>query len=128
MIGAYVEGELVGYLIYAQPKAKVVFIVDVIVASQHLSDKQTESVVCALLAEAERLATRGGASAIRTWTVTDHPFDLLVRRATNKRGWLLIAHGNDVVVQAHPAYAAALGPFDINQWYITRLFTEGTLG
>ena len=128
MIGAFVEDQLVGYLIYAQPKAKVAFVVDVIVASQTLSDEQTESVVCALLAEAERLAKRGGASAIRTWTVTDHSFDLLVRRATSKRGWLLIAQGNDVVIQTHPAYTAVLGSFDINQWYITRLYTEGTLG
>lgn len=128
MIGAYVEDQLVGYLVYAQPKAKVAFVVDVIVASQTLSDEQTESVVCALLAEAECLAKRGGASAIRTWTVTDHPFDLLVRRATSKRGWFLISHGNDVVIQTHPAYAVALGSFDIDQWYITRLFTEGTLG
>ena len=112
---------------FAQPEPKTAILVDLIVASEHMTDRQAERIVSSLLAEVERSARRCGASAIRAWAVTQHPFDLLVRRVARRRGWFFIPRGNDMSVRIDKEYNDSVGALVIDQWYITRIFTEGKL-
>jgi hypothetical protein len=128
VIGAFRNGRLIGYAAAALPAGKIAMLVDVIVADETLLETQTGIVVSALLAELEKRMIRMGARAMRGWSVTEHPFDQLVRRVAKRRGWLYLAKGNHVAVRVLPPYLSRFGALDINDWYITRLFTMGPLG
>jgi hypothetical protein len=128
VIGAFLGGQLIGYVAFAQPEPRLAMVVDLIVASEYMTDHEAEKVVSSLLAEVERSAGRCGASAIRAWAVTQHPFDLLVRRVAKRRGWLFFRRGGDMAVRVNEDYISAFGPLVIDNWYVTRIFTEGKLG
>lgn len=128
LVGAWQGDQLVGYVAVALPNPRIAMIIDVVAASPTMTDSMAADIVSVLLAAAERIARRGGASVIRSWAVTKHPFDLLVRRVARRRGWLFAAQGHDMVVRADEPFTRQLGELDIDKWYVNRLFTEGTQG
>ena len=68
-----------------------------------------------------------GAIAIRGWHVNDHPFAELVMRVARSVGFHHVRRGQSVVVRAADPKATSMSQ-NFAEWYVTRIFMEGTVG
>ena len=128
VLGFYVEANLVAYLVYSIDIDGSGYIVDVI--SAHPDGKEGDDrAVKILLSEASNNIRSAGGHSIRAWSVTDHLFDQLLQRNARKQGFTKIGLGSSAVFYAdHGEGKRGTSHDDMNSWYITRLFTQGTQG
>ena len=82
----------------------------------------------ALLRECGVRARDMGAVAVRGWSVTDHPYDFIVRRAARRQGWLHFRRGNYMIYRLLDENGPSNDRGSVERWYITRIFTEGPSG
>lgn len=125
VLAAFVDGTPVGYVAFGLGTDGIAAIVDLIAISPPTGHVDAATVVQRLIHEAADRSRDMGAVAIRAWHVTPHPFSLVVKRGARRLGWIHVERGFEVVVK--PIGAArrpASWPFE--NWYVTRLFTEGT--
>lgn len=130
LLGAYAGDKLVGIVAFVLNRSRIGFIVDVITCSgPGAADEALDLIITGmLLGEASRRLRTMGASCVRAWSVSDHPFDRLVREAANKQGFFHLRRGHGVVRYTRDATDCARLLNDFQQWYVTRLNTEGTDG
>ncbi|WP_341908103.1 GNAT family N-acetyltransferase [Polaromonas sp. YR568] len=130
LIGAYTGNKLVGIVAFALNHTGIGFIVDIIACSElGVAHAELDQIIVSmLLCEASRRMRVMGASCVRAWSVSDHPFDRLVRDVAKKQGFFHLQRGHGVVRYTRDATNDA-GPLNnIHQWYVTRLYSEGTDG
>jgi hypothetical protein len=123
---AYQGDALVGWIAYATDNDSMGYIVDVMAAPTG-GREATPSVVRMLLRDATIALQRMGALGIRAWTVTRHPFDRVVVRAASRLGFYRIGRGEPMVLRLMSG-AADGSMRDIDNWYITRIYTQGLAG
>ena len=87
-----------------------------------------EDAVRLLLKEAVIGTRNMGAVAIRGWHVNNHPFDAVIMKSAKSIGFFRLDRGHMVVLY-HTEGAERRPPVDgFNDWFVTRIFTEGVLG
>lgn len=122
---AYDGDTLLGWAIHALDSGHTGYVVDVIVADPGASPMTARAVTRLLLADAaDRLATAGAVAAV-LMTATSHPFERVVRDAARDLGFLSAGRGNPAVLWTESP-RSGLARFD--DWYVTRIFTEGVNG
>jgi len=126
LLGAYAGGKLVGIVAFVLNRSGMGFIVDVIACNA--DEALDRTVIGMLLGEASTRLRTMGASCVRAWSVSDHPFDQLVRQAAKTQGFFHLKRGHGVVRYTRDATDRAAPLNDIRQWYVTRLYSEGTDG
>lgn len=127
-IAAIASGTPVGYSSFVMGEGGVVYLVDIIVADKDRSKNLELQSVHLLLREVERRAFDLGALAIRSWTITDHPFEKIVRQCAIQRGWFSVRRGGAMVNATGYLSNPRSSATHPDTWYITRIFTEGVLG
>lgn len=128
VVAVVTDGQLMGHVAFAIGDDGTGYLVDVMAAKKQGS-AESARMVRALVGEAIRRLKRMGATCVRSWTVNDHPFDQVVRKAAVRLGFVVLKRGNAVVF--HTAFQPALrntSHDDFGNWYVTRLFTEGASG
>jgi len=126
-LAAFEDDEPVGFACLAMVQPRVAMLVDVFVVDSRSGKLSAATVVEALMRNCARRAQSMGAVAIRGWSVTSHPFDKLVRKVAGRLGWLYLRRGNDMIYrQVGGAEAPPKMPPD--QWFISRIYTEGVQG
>jgi hypothetical protein len=130
LLGAYAGDRLVGIVAFVLNRSGIGFIVDLISCSgPGAADEALDLIITdMLLLEASKRLRTMGASCVRAWSVSDHPFDRLVREVANKQGFFHLRRGHGVVRYTRDATDRVGLLNDIQQWYVTRLYTEGTDG
>ena len=122
-------GVLAGRKVYFLPRhGRFGYLVDVIAANSRCQKAEDARVVRHLLQEAARRLERMGAFVVRGWTINDHPFDRLVRRAAYWVGFAKVSRGHTVVLHTAFGISKRAGVDDFGRWYVTRIFTEGLNG
>lgn len=126
----YMNSKLVGWIAYSLGNDYLGYIIDLVVASPEIDRKKLEYAIKALLADAVVSVKSTGSLAMRGWSVNNHPFNVVVNRIAKKMGFYLINRGEPIVMKSidledevnHQSIE------DIDNWYITRIFTEGVNG
>ncbi len=124
--GAYRDDVLEGWAAYTLADDGMGYLVDMMAACD--DDRNMEDILRALLIESAVGARNMGASGIRGWQVNDHPFDKLVGRIAKTVGFYHIRRGFSFVLYNCPASETRPDHTDGQDWYISRIFTEGVLG
>jgi len=125
--GAYHKHELLGWVAFALGDDGMGYLVDIMVPGDN-TQFEAKELIRILLLEAVIGSRNMGAYGIRGWHVNNHPFDQLVTRVGKQIGFYGIKKGHSFVLyncQGLPQRPPA-GSFD--DWFITRIFTEGVYG
>jgi len=126
--GAYVGNQLCGWVAYALGDDGMGYLVDMIAVDRERLRVPAREIVKGLLSTAVNDLRQMGALGMRGWHVNNHQFDKLVLREAKALGFWHIKRGHDVVVLYVPGSATEAGPADFQQWFVTRIYTEGLLG
>ncbi len=121
---AYRGDTLLGWAIHVVDRDHVGYLVDIVVADTE-QPSRTKEITRLLLADAVDGLAAQGAVAVVMMTANDHPFDGIVRSACRRLGFLKAGNGNPFVLWT-AQHDSGLSRFD--DWYITRIFTEGVNG
>lgn len=126
--GVYRDAQLLGWIAYTIGDDSMGYVVDIMVAPPAGVACKVEDIITLLLLEAVNGTRKMGATGIRGWQVNNHPFDLLVAKASRRLGFFAIPKGHAVVIYEFDAQKRGeiLNRFD--DWYVTRIFTEGVFG
>lgn len=128
VLGVKVDGKLVAHIAFCVDDAFVGRVVDLISVhpSGHADDRRIAS---ALLRRAVDVMRLRGAKSVLSLTVTNHPFDRLVREVATRLGFINLNRGSAVVFHTGlPHSKRGTSHDDFDAWYVTNLFTEGQLG
>lgn len=124
----YYRGQLLGWVIYGLGDDGVGYLIDLMAVPDDNKAIRVEDVVRLLLKESIVGTRNMGAVAIRGWHVNNHPFDAILLKSAKSIGFLHLARGHMVVLY-HTEGAERQPPDDgFNDWFVTRIFTEGVLG
>ena len=128
MLAAYLDDRLVGWVVYSLDNNSVGYIVNVIAATGNPDRRIAKCVTRVLLREAVRGLQRTGAVAIRAWRVSSHPYDVFLTKAAKALGFFLVRQGKPMIV--HPRLETIARPSmrNFDNWFVTRLYTQGVLG
>lgn len=122
--GIYEEDRLLGWVVYSLGDDGLGYLVDIMVGCD--ATRHTPSdLIRALLLDAVLGARNMGATGIRGWRVSGHPFDRLVCKTARRIGFYHIKRGHAVVKYNCPAARKDAIREDFDDWYVTRIFTEG---
>jgi GNAT superfamily N-acetyltransferase len=124
--GIYDGETLLGWVAYTLGDDGMGYLVDIIVASDS-TRHQSGRLVRLLLREAIIGTRNMGATGIRGWQVNRHPFDQLLLRESRKVGFYHVKRGHFAVIRSSSAGKGRTGNQNFNDWYISRIFTEGVL-
>ena len=125
---AYDNEKLIGWIAYCVSDDGVGNIIDLFLDVDNDLEYATEDIIKILLREAVTGTRNMGASAIRSWRINNHPFENMILHAAKSMGFYHIEKGN-AVVQYITDLARNRKSYDnFDNWFITRIFTEGTLG
>ncbi|KAA3632345.1 MAG: GNAT family N-acetyltransferase [Calditrichaeota bacterium] len=124
--GIYIDDNLVGWIAYTIGSDGVGSLVDIMAVPDKSRKVETSEIISRLLYEAVIGTRNMGASGIRGWHVTNHPFDLLVLEAAKNLGFFKINKGYAAVIYTVDPENERFR--DLSDWYITRIYTEGVLG
>lgn len=123
----YANQRLLGYTAFTLGDDGMGYLVDLMVTGDE-SDYAVEDMIKTLLLEGVRGTRSMGATGVRGWHVNNHPFDRLVCRVAKEIGFYHIKRGHTTVIYSCEAGTQrdSCGRFD--DWYVSRVFTEGVLG
>jgi GNAT superfamily N-acetyltransferase len=124
----YMSNQLLGWVIYALDDDSMGYIVDLMAIADSADELSAIAVTKILLRDAVKRLQKAGAVGVRAWQINDHPFGRLVAQPMKRMGFFLMRRGHQVVVypQLDTIERQSLNFFD--NWYITRLYTQGLLG
>ncbi|KPL18326.1 MAG: hypothetical protein AMJ92_08525 [candidate division Zixibacteria bacterium SM23_81] len=124
----YMNNQLLGWIIYALDDDSMGYIVDLMAISDSVDGLSAVAVIKILLIDAVKRLQKAGAVGVRAWHINDHPFGRSAAQLMKRMGFFLIRKGYQVVVYPHleTIERQSLNFFD--NWYITRLYTQGLLG
>lgn len=128
MLGAFIRGELAGWVAYALGDDGMGYLVDILVAPSSNLKQDAAGIAKRLLAAAVDDLRKTGAHGVRGWHVNGHPFDAMILRIAQRLGFYHIKRGYAVVlfINGESDRREALALFD--RWFVSRIFTEGVLG
>ena len=128
MIGAYINGELVGYCAFSIGDNEMGYIIDIIVVEPKNSDITSRNIIHKLLSTASSRLSDMGACGIRGWKITNHKFDKLVADEAKKLGYITVDRGTAVVL--HKSYETNYhrNTIEFENWSVSRIYTEGRNG
>jgi hypothetical protein len=122
----YHGNQLLGWTAFTLGDDGLGYLTDIFVGCDS-SGYHPAGLVRLLLLEA-LIGTRNmGATAMRGWRINQHPFDQLVCREARKLGFYHLKRGNAVVLYCCPASRSRARFHKFDDWYISRICTEGTL-
>ena len=124
----YDNSRLLGWIAYTLGSDNIGYIVDIFFTCKNVKAYSAKDVAKALLSQAVLGARNMGAYALRGWSVTRHPFDVLITEAAKEMGFFHIKKGFTVVIKTQEQDTAGGPQADIDSWYINRIYTEGRLG
>ncbi len=127
IVGIYLEKELLGWVAFSLGDDGMSYLIDLMVNGDG-KRISTELLVRELLLEAVIRTRNMGAYGIRSWHVNEHPFDRLVTKAAKKVGFVHIKQGHAFVLYDCDGGSSRSAADNFNEWYITRVFTEGLHG
>ena len=123
-----VDGKLVGWVIYSLGDDGVGCLVDILVVPDKNNKYSIEYLLKRLIYEAV-IGTRDmGATGIRGWHVTNHPFDLLIKKVAQSMGFIHFNKGYASVIYSTQSATERPSHDLFQDWYISRIYTEGVLG
>lgn len=128
MLGAFVRGELVGWVAYALGDDGMGYLVDILVAPLPEPGQNPFGIARRLLVRAVDDLRKTGAHGVRGWHVTEHPFDAMILRVAKGLGFYHIRRGFAVVLYVNGKSDRRELLSSFHQWFVTRLYTEGVLG
>ncbi len=124
--GMYDGTTLLGWVAYTLGDDGLGYLVDIILACD--TDRHDPARLVRLLLIEAILGTRDmGASGIRGWHVNAHPFDKLLLRESRKVGFYHVKRGHYVVLRTCKAGEGRASLNNFDDWYVSRIFTEGVL-
>jgi GNAT superfamily N-acetyltransferase len=126
--GVYRDAQLLGWIAYTMGDDGMGYLVDVMVAPPTGDKFKVEHIIRILLLEAVNGTRRMGATGIRGWHVNNHPFDKLVTKIARRIGFFHISRGHAVVIYECDASTRGEIQKRFDDWYVTRVFTEGVFG
>jgi hypothetical protein len=126
--GLYDAGQFRGWAAYGMADDGMGYLADLLVTTDESSTMSAEDMVVRLLADCVIGTRRMGAVGIRGWQVTPHPFDRLVARMAKRLGFYHIQRGGPAVVYSTSHGRRRNRNRQFQDWYVTRIFTEGLLG
>jgi len=123
----YDNDKLLGWVAFMLADDGLGYLVDIMTTPDDQIYKP-EDLIRLLLLEAVIGSRNMGATGIRGWFVNKHPFDKLVRRTAREIGFYTFDRGNSVVLYncSKGKERTAYDKFD--DWYVSRIYTEGVLG
>jgi len=124
--GIYEEDKLLGWVAFTIGDDGIGYLVDLLVACD-TSRYTAGKLVGRLLLEAVLGARNMGATGIRSWRVNQHPFERLVASEAKKIGFYHVKRGYPVVLHNCPAGEKRPSTVSFDNWYVTRIYTEGAL-
>ncbi|MHB1135804.1 MAG: GNAT family N-acetyltransferase [Coriobacteriia bacterium] len=122
---AYDGDTLLGWAVYAVDADHIGYVVDLVVAGDATSGSTARAVTRLLLADAADGLAGSGAVAAVLMTATPHAFEAVAAEAARALGFLSAGNGNPAVLWTRSP-ESELAHFD--DWYVTRIFTEGVNG
>ncbi len=126
--GAFLGDKLVGLAAYAMGEDSMSYLVDILAVSAPKEHCFAETVTAVLLREAVD-GTRGlGATGIRGWHTTGHAYDRLLLDVAEQIGFYRINRGHAVVLYINKQSDRATSLRYFDDWYVSRIYTEGVLG
>jgi hypothetical protein len=125
-----INSKLVGWIIYSVGDDYMGYIIDLMVASPDIDKDKLESAIGALLCDAVTSMKKIGAVGIRGWSVSNHPFNNVATKIALQMGFYLFKKGEPIVMYYNDLIAdrRIASIKNIDNWYITRIFTEGISG
>lgn len=125
IIGYFKETKLSGYVAFAMNQNREGYIVDIITYDNSKPFKD-HRIVKILLKEATNRLKRMGATHIRMWCFNSNKYDKLVKLQAQKLGYIFINKGSPVLFKQIHDDAYEGRSFD--DWYVTRIYTDGENG
>jgi len=125
---AYLNDTLLGWIAYSVDEDSMGHIVDIMVGSEELDLRNTETVVALLISDAVKRMRKAGVLGISAWSVNEHKFDTLFAKMARRMGFFLVPRGESMVIRYMKNSPARISLLDFNNWYVNRIFTEGVLG
>ena len=123
----YSQNHLLGWTAFTLGDDGMGYLVDLMAVADDDSEFAIEDIISLLLYEAVIGTRNMGATGIRGWHVNNHPFDRLICHAAKKIGFYHIRRGHAVVLyNCEAQMRVSYNKFD--DWFISRIFTEGVLG
>ena len=126
VVAAFVGDHPAGWVAFGMGEDRTASIVDLVAVSPNRGAVTVDDVIDALLREAMNQSRDMGAAGIRAWHVSNHPFASKLRRRLHAFGWVSLSRGFDMVVREIAADGDTRTPVPMNQFYVTRAFTEGS--
>ena len=126
---ACLDGQLVGWVAYALDDSSMGYLVDLLVATEEADPRLAEKITRVLLFDAVDRLRKAGAAGIRSWHLNDHPYEKVLLRATSAAGFFRINRGGGGM-NVHPHLDVVGRPSlrSFDNWFVSRLYTEGPLG
>jgi hypothetical protein len=126
---AYLDNELIGWSALAMDDGGMGYFVDLFLAIDDDENNTIHSqVISALLKDGISCLRKMGAAGIRCWQVNNHPFDKLVTKTARRIGFYHMKKGHEVVCFIDPDSSRKNSIASFDNWYITRIYTEGISG
>lgn len=125
VVGAYKEGELIGFVAFSIGDDNCGYIIDIIAANKNNNLRLDKKITSKLIDIATKRLKRMGAKLIRAWSMNDHTYDVIVRKCASKLGYLKINKGHIFVLHN---CKNNIDQKSFDSFYITRIYTEGTNG
>jgi predicted N-acetyltransferase YhbS len=128
IIGAFINGKLVGYCAFALGENQTGYIIDIFAAEPKKSERISRDIIYKLISSASNRMSDMGACGIRGWNMTNHRFDKVVASEAKKLGYIAIDRGNAVVLHRsyNTNYQRNIDEFE--NWSVSRIYTEGRDG
>jgi len=124
----YEKDKLTGWIAFTLADDGLMTIVDVFHAPYEGSVLSAKNAVVILHSYIINLARKAGIAAIRGWHVNSHPFALCVLDSIKSLGFYHVKKGHSTVIYITDAGKSRQTDLSFNDWYITRLYTEGPTG
>jgi len=128
MLGAFIQGQLVGWIAYAIGDDGMGYIIDIIAAPLTDSNQTRSRIIARLIVEAVDALRRAGALGVRGWHINEHPFDTMILKEAKRLGFYHIKRGHSVVLYTNPESDRRETIKSFDRWFVTRIFTEGWMG
>lgn len=122
IIGAWNGEKLMGWIALSIDENSTGFIVDSLVP-QSLTCRE---ILEALLYEAMEIFRKCGVGLVRTWSVNSNAYDQFFSKVSNYVGFLPYPVGEGMVMLPLQDYQKL--NISLNDWYISRVFTQGIMG
>jgi len=123
---AYFNDTLVGWIAYTLASGGIGYIVDVIAVAD--DDAQVEAALTMLYRDCVTTLQGMGALGIRGWHVTEHPFAQIALKTARACGFYHVKRGYTTVLYLNEKSTRRESLSDFDNWFVSRIFTEGPSG